>query len=636
MCRIAGLIDHQSSAEKARHYTLAMRDSLAYGGPDDAGLYQEGPLCLAHRRLSIIDLSAAGHQPMIWGDWVLVFNGEIYNYQEIRVDLQKQGYLFTSQSDSEVLVKAFDCWHTEAVTRFRGMFAFALWNKKSQKLLLCRDRVGAKPLFWYQHEGLLLFASELKAFHEHPGFVAQIDQAAVSLYLQTGYIKAPFCIFQHTYKVEPGGFVEIDLKGQVRQWKYWDVRQVYENQHLHKASDSDLIEQCEKLLEECFQLRMVADVPVGMFLSGGIDSSLLTAILQKNSPHALHTFSIGFENTQYDEAPYARAIAQHLGTEHTELYCTETDFKSILPLLPEMHDEPFGDSSAIPTFLVSRLARAKVKVSLSADGGDELFAGYTKYQANEAYYRRLRPFPLALRKMAAQALGQIPPDWVEKALEWVPGAPKLKGLQWRMPKLLGALGAQTPVDFQNLASLYIVPAALQKLHHAPIEAIAKSDFQAQKDAWYGLFGVIDLETYLPGDIMTKVDRATMQVALEGREPFLDHKLMEFALALPDHLKIREGKTKWILRQILYQYVPQNLIERPKMGFAIPVQEWLKNHLREDLENLVQDSQFAETFALDQAELQKIIRGFLAPQTRQSPHFVWFLYVLWAWYERWIS
>jgi asparagine synthase (glutamine-hydrolysing) len=635
MCRIAGLIDPQTTAEQARQYALAMRDSLAYGGPDDAGLYQEGPLCLAHRRLSIIDLSAAGQQPMCWGDWVLVFNGEIYNYQEIRAALQKQGYFFESQSDSEVLIKAFDCWHTAAVDRFRGMFAFALWNKRSQKLLLCRDRVGAKPLFWYQHQGLLLFASELKAFHQHPGFEAKIKQAAVSLYLQTGYIKAPFCIFQHTYKVEPGSFVEIDQQGQVRRWKYWEVRQVYEKQNFHQNSDTELIEQCEKLLEESFWLRMVSDVPVGMFLSGGIDSSLLTALLQKSNPRPLKTFSIGFENTQFDEAPYARAIAQHLGTEHTELYCTEADFKAIVPLLPDMHDEPFGDSSAIPTFLVSRLAREQVKVSLSADGGDELFAGYTKYLANETYYRRLRPFPRPLRQLAAQVLGKIPPSWVEKALELIPGAPKLKGLQWRMPKLLGALQAQTPVDFQNLASLYMLPTALQKLHHAPVEAIASSDFQAQKAALYSLFGVIDLETYLPGDIMTKVDRATMQVALEGREPFLDHQLIEFALALPDHLKIRDGKTKWILRQILYKYVPPALIERPKMGFAIPVQDWLKTHLREDLETLAQDQNFAEIFALNQPELQKIIRGFLAPQTKQSPHFVWFLYVLWAWYKRWM-
>ena len=633
MCRIAGIWDFNSGSSP--EILNRMRDSLHHGGPDSADSYSSPntQLILGHRRLSIIDLSEAGRQPMHFEHYVVVFNGEIYNYREIANELLSLGCTFKTGSDTEVLLQAFNRWGREAVSKFRGMFAFALWDEKNKKLLLCRDRLGVKPLYWYFKDGLFMFASEVKAFHQHPRFDRTISTDAVSLYLQQGYIQAPFSIYENLHKLEAGSFLEIDEKAEIQLSKYWDAADVYQNTETPQGNEIELTNQLENLLKDSFRLRMVADVPVGMFLSGGIDSSTVAAILQSESERKIKTFTIGFEHEEYNEAQHAKAIAAHLGTEHQELYCREKDFEEILDLLPDIYDEPFGDSSGIPTYIVSRMAKSEVKVSLSADGGDELFGGYTKYEAVKNYYPKIKKIPYPLRKLAAGISGAVNPLWLEKNATHLPILKRYKNIANKFPKLRNALKAKDLDDFFNRSSTYISKEEQLRLFPHYTERF-ETEILPKQDRLISYLGMIDLKTYLEGDIMTKVDRATMQLALEGREPMLDHKLVEFALSLPDNLKIKGNATKYLLRQVLYRYVPKELIERPKQGFSIPIQQWLLGRLRPDLEKMAADKIFAERFGLNQSELQKIIKGFLSQKKFINPHFIWFLYVLYRWDQRW--
>jgi asparagine synthase (glutamine-hydrolysing) len=633
MCRIVGIWDFNrgSTAEMLNR----MRDSLHHGGPDSADSYfsSHTQLMLGHRRLSIIDLSEAGRQPMHYGDFTVVFNGEIYNYQEIADALKSLGCAFKTGSDTEVLLQAFTVWGKDAVSKFRGMFAFALWDEKNRKLLLCRDRLGVKPLYWYFKDGLFIFASEIKAIQQHPKFDRTISADGVSLYLQQGYIQAPFSIYENLHKLDPGSFLEIDENVQIKISKYWDAADVYKNTETAKGNEIELTDRLENLLKDSFRLRMVADVPVGMFLSGGIDSSTVAAILQSESQRKIKSFTIGFENKEYNEAQHAKAIAAHLGTEHHELYCSEKDFEEILELLPDIYDEPFGDSSGIPTYIVSRMAKNEVKVSLSADGGDELFGGYTKYEAVKNYYPKIKKLPYPLRKLAAGVSGAVNPLWLEKNAAQLPILKNYKNIANKFPKLRNALKAKDLSDFFNRSSTYISKEEQLKLFPHYAERF-ETEVLPQQDRLISYLGMIDLKTYLEGDIMTKVDRATMQLALEGREPMLDHKLVEFALSLPDDMKIRGNSTKYLLRQVLYRYIPKELMERPKQGFSIPIQQWLLGKLRPELEKMTLDKIFAERFGLNQQELQKIVRAFLAQKKFINPHFIWFLFVLYRWNQRW--
>jgi asparagine synthase (glutamine-hydrolysing) len=637
MCRIAGLWDLRSSnAQYDISATLnRMRDSLHYGGPDSADSYRapDTELYLGHRRLSIIDLSEAGRQPMRLGHQLVVFNGEIYNYAEIAAELTKLGHRFNSHSDTEVLLHAFEQWGKEAVQRFRGMFAFALYNEKTKKLLLCRDRLGVKPLYWYYKEGLFMFASELKAFHEHPHFDKSICPYAVSLYLQQGYIPAPDCIYNFAHKLDPGSFLEIDGNGNFSPSSYWDVQEVYRKAEIPQASEAELTDHLEALLRDSFQLRMVADVPVGMFLSGGVDSSTVVALLQQQSGSKLKTFTIGFEHPEYNEAEHAKAIAKHLGTEHHELYCKESDFEAVLELLPEIYDEPLGDSSGIPTYLVAQMAKKEVKVSLSADGGDELFGGYTKYEVTQNFYPKIKKIPGFMRSIAAFMAAGVDPLWLERNAPRLPIIKQYKNISNKFPKFINALKAKDLLDFFNRSSSHISKEELKKLYPQWISRFDAA-FSPDPKRIVSYLGMIDVLTYLEGDIMTKVDRATMRTALEGREPLLDHKIVEFALGLPDDLKIKGNSTKYLLRQVLYRHVPKEMIERPKQGFSIPVQQWLLGSLRGELEKMALDKDFISRFHLEETELKKIIGGFLSQKRFVNPHFVWFLYVLYKWGQRW--
>ena len=448
MCRIAGYWDFHASVSYDRKQVLEkMRDTLAYGGPDAAGIYQDDAINLGHRRLSILDLSEAGNQPFYYQDYVIVFNGEVYNFQEIKNSLLALGINFKTETDTEVILKAFLEWGEEAVHQFRGMFAFVIWHKTSKRLWLFRDRVGVKPLYWYWKDGLFMFASELKAFHQHPHFDKRIHMPSVSYFLQRGYISSPFSIFAYVKKVLPGHYLVLDEKKEPTSHMYWDANSEYQKHDLSDASREEVRDRLEKILRESFLLRMVADVPVGMFLSGGIDSSLVTALIQDQVPKPVKTFTIGFEQPEFDESPHAMAVANHLGTDHHTLICAEKDFQEIIPLLPDLYDEPFGDSSAIPTYLVSKFAKSQVKVSLSADGGDELFGGYTKYEATQNLYPKIQRIPHVVRNYLSSFSSIINPNRIESLSGYLPYLKNYSGVSNKLHKLLHALPANSSTEF---------------------------------------------------------------------------------------------------------------------------------------------------------------------------------------------
>lgn len=636
MCRITGFYHTTNQPPNLQATLTAMRDCLAHGGPDQAGSYcdPERGVGLGHRRLSILDLSAAGQQPMQWQDWVICFNGEVYNFKAIRKELQQLGHTFKTETDTEVLLKGWAVWGRDLLPRCRGFFALVIYHVPSATLTLVRDRFGVKPLYWYWKDGLLLFASELKAFHQHPHFDKALSTDALSLYLQQGYIQAPHCIFEHAHKLVPGGLLTLCPNAAPELDRYWNPRELYAQTSASQQSEEELLEELESLLKESFEYRLIADVPVGAFLSGGIDSSTVTALLQQKSGRSLKTFTIGFQDPEYNEAEHAKAVAQHLGTEHHEFYCTEQDFRAVLPLLPDLYDEPFGDSSSIPTYLVSKMAREHVTVSLSSDGGDELFGGYTKYEVAQQFYPKIQRLPRPIKGLLQRMGRRIDPLWLERNSPWIPVLKRYKNVSHKFPKLLQALEAKDVVSFFNRSSVYQSPDELARLlNHAC--ARYNSTVPVDPNRLISYLGLVDVETFLEADVMTKVDRATMGVALEGREPFLDESLLQFGFRLPDHLKIQGKDTKYLLRQILFKHVPRELIERPKQGFSIPVERWLHSLLMEDLRALINDRDFALTMRLDQAELKRIVETFLTRRRFINPHFVWFLYTLHQWYRRWL-
>lgn len=632
MCRITGFLDF-SDYHSSQDVLIAMRDSLAAGGPDSAGVFRENSVGLAHRRLSIIDLSESGIQPMISGKWVITYNGEIYNYQEIKEELIDAGMTFKTKTDTEVIVNAFELWGKDAANKFRGMFAFALWNKEEKKLLLCRDRLGVKPLYWYLKDDLFLFTSEIKAFHQHPLFDKSIDLAGLPHYLQKGYFHDTDCIYKYVRKVLPGTFLEIDSTRQVDISRYWDVEGVYRNAVIDKRPENEITEELESILTSSFELRMVADVEVGIFLSGGIDSSLVTALLQKGSTKPLQTFTIGFHDKKFNEAEIAAEVANQLGTKHSTLYCTEDEFKQVIPELAEVYDEPFGDSSAIPTYLVSRLARKNVKVALSGDGGDELFGGYSKYKFAR-HASLLLSIPLPLRKILHQLSYRLSSATIEKLAEII----RLRSYSQIGSKYLKfqqTLLSCDIEDFFDKSSSYLADTSLQKF--TGVLTGSKATVNNSKPGnLLSYLGLQDMRSYLPGDILTKVDRASMRVALESREPFLDPEIINFAFTIPDHLKISSrGESKYILKKILGKYISPELIARPKQGFTVPISDWLQGFLKEELVVLQNDSRFFETFQLDKTYFAGILNSLFLKEDAYNPHFIWFVYCLYKWYKKWV-
>jgi len=554
--------------------------ALHHRGPDDRGVWSNNAgVGLGHSRLSILDLSEHGHQPMKSHDgrFIMVFNGEVYNFREIRKELVEKGHQFESDGDSEVVLASFQQWGKECVHHFIGMFAFAVWDIQEQKLLLCRDRVGVKPLYYGWNGRVFWFGSEVKALLSFKHWEPSINMQALGEFFQFGDISAPRSIFDNVSKLQPGHWLEIDrsLEGPVTS-KYWSVLDVLSSLGAHKKSEEELVDELEELLISAFKYRMVSDVPVGVFLSGGIDSSIVAAILQKHSIQQIHTFTIGFEDKACDESGWARKVADHIGSKHTEYKLGLDKAKEIIPRLPQLYDEPFADSSGIPTFMVSSLAAKDVKVVLSADGGDELFGGYNSYKLVPQRLKQISRRPYWVRALVGKGLSMIPMPILAKGLNAISfGEANLPSrLLRKCIKLETLLPDVTPADVFRVTQTHWMPKEIDQLFGSHyINPRVDIDhfpgcFEEQMTLW-------DFHHYLPDDIMVKVDRATMGASIEGREPLLDHRLIEFAFRLP--LKYRIGKLgqKHLLRKVLYKYVPRELIDRPKMGFGIPINQWMR-------------------------------------------------------------
>lgn len=616
MCGFVGFLGGASPYGRVGDEALlkSMADTIWYRGPDDAGYWCDGDrrVGLGHRRLSIVDLSSAGHQPMQSPScrYVIAFNGEIYNHLELRSKLkgvntnQREDNVngWRGHSDTETLLAGFDAWGIQGtVERAIGMFAFAVWDRQTSTMTLGRDRLGEKPLYYgWQGQGndaVFLFGSELKALRAHPAFKGNINAGALSLLLRHNYIPAPYSIYEGVAKLPPGSLLKVSLQQrEPNVWQYWSGAQIAESGVAKGfvGNADQAVNALELLLKSAVRQQMIADVPLGAFLSGGVDSSTVVALMQAQSSRPVKTFTIGFNEDGYNEAVHAKAVASYLGTEHTELYVTAEHARAVIPRLPSLYDEPFSDSSQIPTFLVSQLARQHVTVSLSGDAGDELFCGYNRYQMTANLWRKLSSVPLPLRKLAAKGLTSISPQSWNKLLGALPGLiPRSVGLVNvgdKLHKGAGVLPSQSAdALYLGLVSHWYEPASAVIGGHEPPTLL-----NSNVPALSGLDDVqrmmaLDMLTYLPEDILTKVDRAAMGVSLETRVPFLDHRVVEFAWTLPQSMKLRDGQSKWALRQVLYKHVPQALIERPKMGFGVPIDSWLRGPLREWAEDLLSET-----------------------------------------------
>lgn len=612
-------------------------------GPDERGTWFEpdGSVALGHRRLSILDLSRTGTQPMqdLSGRWVLTFNGEIYNFRELRTRLEQSGTVFQGTSDTEVLIEAIASWGVEkTLNSSNGMFAFAVWDRKKKRLYLARDRFGEKPLYYARVNGAFIFASELKPLFLFPQFTEEIDKNALDHFLRLSYVPAPSTIFRGVYKVKPGHVLEISSADRIQEKCYWNPEEQADQSLKQPFSGTfaEAVPELERLLMKSVELRSVSDVPLGCFLSGGIDSSLITAMMSRVSKGQVSTFSIGFKQAGFDEAVYARRVANHLGTHHTELYLSEHDILDVIPRIPSMFDEPFGDSSQIPSFLVAEMARKAVTVCLSGDAGDELFGGYTRYLQGPAQSKTFNRIPGPLRSMGAGVMQAFSPrtwDAMHRFLSPVlPDKFKVLHFGEKLQKLARAVKQAHSPEYFYMNLIHQVPLSSPSLVRQFPNSI--TDPVWNKD-WPMLHNMMIQDTmqYLPGDILTKVDRASMGVSLEARVPFLDPDLFRFAWSLPDQFKIRHGKGKWILRELLKQYVPEDMFERPKSGFAMPVAQWLRGPLRGWAEDLLPRENGHDL--LDGRSIHHLWQTHLKGN-RDHNAILWNLLMFRAWEKQWVE
>ncbi len=637
MCGIAGFLDQAMGAEQAGRVVQAMADRLRHRGPDDGSGWVDAAagVALGHRRLSIVDLSPEGRQPMAsaCGRYLVAFNGEIYNHSELRGRLEQEGVApaWRGHSDTEVLLASVAHWGLRgALERSVGMFAVALWDREERTLWLARDRLGEKPLYFARLGERLLFGSELKALVPHPAWRGEIDRAGLALQMRHGYIPAPQSIYKDVSKLPQGHLLRVsrDSRGRLvlLQEQYWSALQVALDGQSSPlgGSRTAAVDELERLISQAVSLQMVADVPVGAFLSGGVDSSTVVALMQAQSTRPVRTFSIGFSERAYDEAEHARAVAQHLGTEHTELYVTPHEAMALIPRLPDLYDEPFGDASQIPTCLVAELARRDVTVALSGDGGDELFYGYRRF-SDARRFARLWVLPAPLRKLAAAALrptARVIGRWDRNGGSRRPAE--------QLAKAARLLGAATPrALYLDLLSHWKADEPVV-LGSGPLAA----PFMAQErgpedfDRW---MMHLDLVTFLADDVLTKVDRASMAVSLEARVPLLDHRVVEFAARVPLAWNTFDGRGKALLRQVLYRHVPAPLIDRPKMGFEVPVGQWLRGELRDWAEALLDERRLREEGFFDPAW---VCRRWNEHQTRVRnwQHCLWDVLMFQAWHS----
>lgn len=638
MCGIAGFLDFsRAQGAPALATTVnAMANVLTYRGPDegDAWVDAAAGVALGHRRLAIVDLSPAGHQPMASADerFVIAYNGEIYNARDVAAELGDRSW--RGHSDTEVLIEACAAWGVERATRrFIGMFAFALWDRAERKLYLVRDRLGIKPLYYGHLGNSFLFASELKAMRPHPAFAPRVSPEAVAAYLRLGYVPAPLSIFEGISKLPPGHILTIDADGGEKLSCYWNVREkAIEGQAaLDRRGDQDIIDDVADLLADSVKRRMISDVPFGAFLSGGIDSPVVVSLMQAQSSQPVKTFTIGFEDARFNEAARAAAIAKHLGTDHTELIVSPEETRGVIPLLPDMFDEPFADYSQIPTYLVSKMARSKVTVSLSGDGGDEVFGGYTRYLAIDSMWRKLSMLPPRLRSAAGSVIRSVPPEALDAFGSLMPKSFRVAHAGDKVHKGADILGQPTPdAMYGRLVSMWPDEAVSKDRHAYPWN---DASLRREIPDLVSRMRIMDMMTYLPGDILDKLDRATMAVSLEGRIPLLDHRVVEKSWTLPRNMLIRDGKGKWILRQILRRYVPDTLTRQPKMGFSIPLGDWLRGPLRDWAEDLISEKSLASTGFVDTAAVRKVWADHLAGRISR-PHHLWSILMLQAWARRW--
>lgn len=634
MCGIAGFIDFNNSS--SLQILKDSTDVLSHRGPDGSGyeFFQDGQfqVGLGHRRLSIIDLTNGGSQPMWYRNFCIIFNGEIYNYVEIKAALEKLGHTFISHSDTEVILHAWEEWREKMLQEFIGMFAFVIYDTDTKKLFCCRDRAGVKPFYYYWHNGLLLFSSELKSFHKHPAFKKEINQSAVYQFMQYGFIMAPLSIFNNTYKLQPGHFLQFDIsQASLKTKKYWDVYNAYHQPKL-EISESEAKKHTEQLLISACKYRMVSDVPVGVFLSGGYDSTAITALLQSNQKEKLKTFTIGFHEETHNEAKYAKKIASYLGTDHTEYYCTTKEAQEIMPEISFFCDEPFGDSSIIPTTLVSRLAKKDTTVALSADGGDEIFGGYNKYPIALDFLKKANRLPF--KNSAGKLLKYIPDTLINQFTNSDAVSIKKK----RIADLLQDSHISTPVIMDQLLSQTYSNYQLQFLFTENVSRVQTFfDRERELNSLNDLDKMlaIDYKTYLPDDIMLKVDRAGMSVSLEGREPLLDHRLIEFAAQLPEDLKIKRGDKKYLLKQIVHDYIPEALMKRPKMGFGVPVCDWLRKDLKYYTQEFMDEKDFEKHGLFKKEGIETIMKNFFNGDKNYDNLF-WYLLIFQMWFKKWMA
>ena len=645
MCGIAGFIGYRHlQGNDIEPTAQGMGDAILHRGPDDMGVWRDdqAQLALVHRRLSILDLSPAGHQPMVShsGRFVIIFNGEIYNHLELKQELDQlaSGYspAWRGYSDTEILLAGVDTWGLEeTLNRTVGMFALALWDRNEQTLYLARDRLGEKPLYYGWQRGVFLFGSELEALKAHPAFEGQIDRDAIALQLRHNYIPAPYSIYRDIRKLLPGHCLKVTLSGrhvQSEPWPYWSFTQVVERSQsdLFNGTDTEAVDALDSLLSSAVAQQMVADVPLGAFLSGGIDSSAIVALMQSQSSQPVKTFTIGFNEEGYNEAVHAKAVADYLKTDHTELYVTSQQALNVIPQLPELYGEPFSDSSQIPTFLVSKMAGQHVKVSLSGDAGDELFGGYNRYHMTNSVWNKIRKVPLLLRKTAAAGVISLPPESWNQMVKLIPGVNQFANFGDKIHKGAEALASQSSDQlYMNFVSHWSNPASMVLKGVEPPTQV--SEPQLYLSNMIEQMMVLDSVSYLPDDILCKVDRAAMGVSLETRVPMLDHRVVEFAWQLPLNMKVRDGQGKWILRQVLDKYVPRELIERPKMGFGVPIGSWLRGPLRDWAESLLNENRLRQEEYFDPTPIRQKWGEHLSGRRNWQYH-LWDVLMFQAWLE----
>jgi asparagine synthase (glutamine-hydrolysing) len=650
MCGFAGIIDFSrgTGGQSLRATVARMANTLRHRGPDHAGIWIDtaAGVALGHRRLSILDLSPEGHQPMVSasGRYVIVFNGEIYNCPQLRRELDQAtppSLFFRGHSDTEVMLAAFEHWGVQpAIRRMNGMFAFALWDRYERVLYLGRDRLGEKPLYYGWIGETFLFGSELKALRCHPDFSPAINRHALALYMRHNCIPAPHSIYEGVRKLLPATMlvVSADTPGRAASIIYWSLKEVIERgvADPFMGSEQEAVGELETLLRDAVKIRMLADVPLGAFLSGGVDSSTVVALMQAQSERPVKTFTIGSCEPDYDEAASARAVARHLGTEHTELYVTAAEAMAVIPRLAEIYDEPFADSSQVVTFLVAEVARHHVTVGLSGDGGDEVFGGYNRHVWNDRIWNSVKWAPRSARMAVARTIQGIPPakwETLFKSLRpLLPRSLMQRRFGYKLHKLAGLLPASNPqAMYLALASHWTDPESVVLAATEPETLLTRPDAWPHLSSWAQQMMFLDAATYLPDDILTKVDRATMAVSLEARVPLLDHRVAEFAWRLPSSLKIRNGQGKWILRQLLQRYVPPQLIDRPKSGFGIPLDIWLRGPLRDWAESLLDEDRLRNEGFFNPQPVRECWKHHLAGNCDLQYH-LWDVLMFQDWYS----